>query len=264
MLVKLFCPICAYEQTKLLSSNTTIDVMVPLMRISDDGKYEVRCTKGHTSTVILDNIKFELLFEMGLNAIIDGYPREAVSSFASALERFYEFYWMVVMKYQNINMDDVNNSWKHMNKLSERQVGAYISAALLLTKKTPTLLKPDKEIALRNKVIHNGYIPTEDEAIEYGDAVMDLINIGIEQLRLHANDALVSVYDYLSPKDDNKDDAVMTGCVNILTTIDIRHPAKNDKRGASGINGHLKRVMEGRQPTKMRLLSKEEIDRHGT
>ena len=43
----------------------------------------------------MNNLKFELLFELGINALIDGYPREAVSSFASALERFYEFFCQV-------------------------------------------------------------------------------------------------------------------------------------------------------------------------
>lgn len=261
MLVKLFCPVCAYEQTKTFNGNATIDIPVPLTRISDDGKYEVRCAKGHISTVVLDNIKFELLFEMGLNAIIDGYPREAVSSFTSALERFYEFYWRVVMKHQDIGTKHVDAAWKYLSKLSERQTGAYISAATLLTKEAPDLVKPDKEVAFRNKVIHNGYIPTEDEAIAYGDIVMGLINTGIEQLRLYANDALVSVYNDLSSKDDNNDEAIITGRTNILTTIDVRHPAKNDARGAGSIKEHFKRIIEGRQSTKMQLLSKEELNK---
>ena len=61
------------------------------VEICDDGKYEVTCTRGHKETVILQQQKFEILFEIGAHAIIDGYYREAVSSFAASLERFYEF-----------------------------------------------------------------------------------------------------------------------------------------------------------------------------
>ncbi|MDN5941775.1 MAG: hypothetical protein L0H94_07835 [Nitrospira sp.] len=41
---------------------------MPMSRPSDDGKYEVHCAAGHVSTVTVDNVKFELLFEMGLDA----------------------------------------------------------------------------------------------------------------------------------------------------------------------------------------------------
>ena len=36
--------------------------------------------------------KFEVLFELGTEALLAGYAREAVSSFAAALERCFEFY----------------------------------------------------------------------------------------------------------------------------------------------------------------------------
>lgn len=92
MIVRLFCPYCAYEASKLKKNAVMIDVPVPVAQLADDGRYEITCEKEHRSVVILNNIKFELLFEIGLNATVDGYYREVVSSFASALERFYEFY----------------------------------------------------------------------------------------------------------------------------------------------------------------------------
>ena len=133
---------------KGFDGHAVIEVPVPLTHISDSGEYEVECGKGHMSTVLLDNVKFELLFEMGLNAILDGYPREAVSSFTSALERFYEFYWRVVMEHAGIQKDQANASWKRLSKFSERQVGAYVTAATMLTKKEPTLLNANKEVPL--------------------------------------------------------------------------------------------------------------------
>src|ERR1700687_1186458 len=94
MILTLFCPICAFEAQKGLP-HARIEVALPIARLSDDREYEVHCEAGHTSRVFVNNLKFELLFELGINALIDGYPREAVSSFASALERFYEFFCQV-------------------------------------------------------------------------------------------------------------------------------------------------------------------------
>ena len=61
------------------------------LEFGDDGKYEVVCPKGHKSITLLQQQKFELLFDIGAYAIVDGYYREAVSSFTSSLERCYEF-----------------------------------------------------------------------------------------------------------------------------------------------------------------------------
>ena len=263
MIVKLFCPRCAYEATKNFDGYAVLEVPVPLSRLSDDDQYEVHCNKGHVSRVILDNIKFELLFEMGLNAIIDGYPREAVSSFASALERFYEFYWRVVMRHFDISKDQVNATWKPLSKFSERQVGAYVTAATILTKKVPTLLNANKEVPVRNRVIHNGYIPTSEEAISFGDVVMGLVNNDIEQLRLHANDALESTYKELSPRDyevsSDEEDSVIVGCVNILTAIDVMHPPKEDDKRVGSVENQFQRIIDDRQPTRMQMLSGEEM-----
>lgn len=54
----------------------------------DDGCYEVVCRRGHSTVTLLQEEKYEVLFEIGVNAILDGYYREAVASFAASLERF--------------------------------------------------------------------------------------------------------------------------------------------------------------------------------
>jgi len=53
----------------------------------DDGRYELTCSVGHTTTTILQQQKFEVLFEIGAYAILDGYYREAVSSFSTTGQR---------------------------------------------------------------------------------------------------------------------------------------------------------------------------------
>jgi hypothetical protein len=33
-----------------------------------------------------------VLFDIGANAVVDGYYREAITSFSASLERFYEYF----------------------------------------------------------------------------------------------------------------------------------------------------------------------------
>lgn len=256
MIVKLFCPTCAYEASKILNSKISIDVPVPVEQIKDDGKYLVQCEAGHANEVILDNIKLELLFEMGANALIDGYYREAVSSFASSLERFYEFYWHVTMTHFDQDIKDISQTWKPISKLSERQIGAYSTAVLLLTGRPALLLNSNKEVLFRNNVIHNGYIPTKDEATLFGDVVIQIILTNLEDLRMIAPIALEKVYEQYTPDgiEDANDENKLTGRVNILTCIDVRH-AQQDK---SKLEDHYDRILRDREPTRMSLLTKEE------
>ena len=78
-------------QDDISSSN-----IIGTVEFRDNGRYEITCPKGHTSITLLQQQKFELLFDIGAYAIVDGYYREAVSSFTSSLERFYEFFIKVL------------------------------------------------------------------------------------------------------------------------------------------------------------------------
>lgn len=64
-----------------------------LLTPTDNGRYVYTCNQGHTRTSVLQQDRFQLLFQIGIHAIVDGYPREAVADFASSLERFFEFFY---------------------------------------------------------------------------------------------------------------------------------------------------------------------------
>jgi len=266
MIVRLFCPQCAMDASKKLKGSIDIEVPVPVSQLADDGIYQVKCGKGHVGNVILDNVKFELLFEMGLNALVDGYPREAVSSFTSSLERFYEFYWRVAMTHVGVAASDIEQGWKPISKMSERQLGAFTTASLLLTKTKPNLLSPNKQIPFRNNVIHNGYVPKNEEAVAFGDSVMELINEGLDELRSLDSDALITTYKVMSPRDsdsdENGDDSEgLVGCVNILTAIDVRHPPKGKDKRVGDVSSLIDRVVYERQPMRMQLLTEGEMQK---
>ena len=128
-----------------------------MVRPADDGCYAVTCGLGHEAQVYVTNLKFELLFDMAVHALFDGYPREAVSCFASSLERFYEFFWRVVQTHFEVPEEEVDRSWKALAKQSERQLGAYVAARLTLSKVTPGMLNPNTHVKLSIILSHAAY-----------------------------------------------------------------------------------------------------------
>ena len=143
--------------------------------VRDDSIYGFKCRYGHDNVVVVQEDKFEVLFEIGLNAIVDGYYREAVSSITSSLERFYEFCMRVIAHKFKIPPDRFDIGWKQIKNQSERQLGGFVIAHLLNTGVAPTLLDT-KLVTFRNDVIHKGRIPLQAEAIEYANTVLGLIN----------------------------------------------------------------------------------------
>ncbi|MDW1752421.1 hypothetical protein R7D64_05855 [Vibrio sp. Vb2535] len=159
--------------SQCMQENVSLNMLVTV-EFQDNGRYEIRCPKGHSSITVLQQQKFEILFEIGAHAIIDGYYREAVSSFTSALERFYEFFIKVICSSKQIEWPNIENAWKDVSSQSERQLGAFIFLHLLETGCKPVLLNNNK-IKFRNDVIHKGKIPNKEQAIEYGQAILNVI-----------------------------------------------------------------------------------------
>jgi hypothetical protein len=87
------------------------------------GKLTLRCKQGHTTEVKLPIPEFELLFDFGCSTLLDGYPREAVTSFASSFERFEEFTCRFLFARRNLSFEGVDHWWKEVATSSERQKG---------------------------------------------------------------------------------------------------------------------------------------------
>ncbi len=74
----------AYDKLKN-ELNADLDFEVEL---NNDNIHEFVCPKGHRTFTQLQEQKFEILFDIASLALIDGYTKEAVSSYSSSLERF--------------------------------------------------------------------------------------------------------------------------------------------------------------------------------
>lgn len=145
-----------------------------LIEFNEDNSYVIECPKGHKSETRLQNQKYELLFDMAAMALNDGYSKECVSTLASSLERFIEFCIKVISTKNKITAESYTAVWKHMSNYSERQLGAFYMLQTIEFGTAKYILDQNKT-TFRNKVIHKGYIPSKQEAIDFGQYVLVFI-----------------------------------------------------------------------------------------
>jgi len=206
MKLRIPCMQCLQEDGK------PSDELMPV-EMRDDGLYKVTCPNGHITITAIQEQKFEILFDLGAMALLDGYPREAVSSIAASLERFFEFYIQVIAIKQGIHLQEFNKAWKHVSSQSERQYGAFLFFYLLdhrkaldppITNVKPTIVGKSKKeiktwIEFRNSVIHKGYIPSTEEVVAYGDIVYRFVNELIADLKRNSAEQIQKVtFDHLA------------------------------------------------------------------
>lgn len=192
-----------------------------VIEFRDDGRYEVTCPKGHKSVTILQQQKFEVLFDIGAYAIVDGYYREAVSSFTSSLERFYEFFVKVVLLGKGINEEEFSRSWQLVENQSERQLGAFIFLYLTEFGMSPTLLS-NRNVHFRNEVIHKGKIPTRQEALAYGQAVLDVVRPILKEIKDKYRDGVnKTVFYHLKKCRTSENDKLPVSTMGIRTILSL-------------------------------------------
>jgi hypothetical protein len=144
------------------------------VEFNNDNSYNIKCGKGHVSHTQLQNQKFELLFDIAAMALIDGYTKECVSTIASSFERFIEFYIKVIAIKKKVNISNFIDTWKTISKQSERQLGSFYILQLTEYGESKYIIST-KWIEFRNKVIHQGYIPSTHETIEYGEYILSMM-----------------------------------------------------------------------------------------
>lgn len=218
MKVLLICMECSQESSLL-------DLQPVTVAMNDERFFEMTCSKGHRSLTIIQQPKHEVLFELGMNALVDGYPREAVTSFASCLENFYEFCIKHVSLYKGVDKACFEAGWKPMAKQSERQLGAFIMLWLNYFGSAPSLLKSNSK-ELRNKVVHKGCIPEIKQAINFGDDVVTCISSNLKDMYDHFSGELDNFFtqEFLARAFSRKQQATTQ---SIPTTINWAKLVKN-------------------------------------
>ena len=203
--------------------NSDVDFEVEL---NDENLYEFICPKGHRTLTQLQEKKFEILFDLASMALLDGYTKEAVSTYASSLERFIEFYILVVSLKNEVLIDDFIKTWKLMSRQSERQLGAFFILQLLGKKDVKW---EEKYVSFRNKVVHQGYIPKSEEAIEYGQYVLSFISKLLKELNEESPESLEKAnFIHLTKNGDKMDDTVRMSNASMPTIISLSSVKSED------------------------------------
>jgi hypothetical protein len=165
--------------------------------IEEDNAYVEKCRKGHTMKMALQNVRYDVLYESGIVATLVGFHREAVSSIAASLERFYEFAIEVFTLRAGVELAAYELAWKHVKKQSERQFGAFLLLYLVTFKKpfleSKALNMYDDAAKFRNDVIHQGRFPSQTETLAYARYVYELIRDTRSQLKALDADAVQKI-----------------------------------------------------------------------
>jgi hypothetical protein len=248
MKIGVFCNKCAHENAEPIKEY--------LLDFKDENLYTLRCERGHETVTRIQENKFELLFELGMHAILDGYYRDAVVSFTTALERFYEFYVRVIAAKYEIKGQDFSVAWKIVNRQSERQFGAYIFMYLLENKKAPPMLS-EGDVKFRNDVVHNGRVPTKNEAKEYGQGVINVIIPVLNELKVRDSKFILDVemqrLQELKTKNEDKDWVFMT----VMTMPTILSTGRIYDANQFNINNWLEQVVHKHRKRHINAISIE-------
>ncbi len=210
MRLPIICKECAIAENGISPSN------IASVEFRDDGRYETTCPKGHVSITILQAQRFELLFEIGAYAISDGHYREAILSFTSSLERFYEFFIRAAFLEKGLDEKVIDDDWKLVERQSERQLGAFIFLYTSEFQRKPALLESKKigsrkAVDFRNDVVHKGKILSREEALEYGQIILDLIRPSLQEVKTkYPNGVQKTVFQHLKKCHKNKGQRVGT------------------------------------------------------
>lgn len=156
-----------------------ISVGVPIIQGT---LYSTECDNGHDMIIYMQNRHFEILFELGAIALVDGYFREAVANFAASFERFVEFYVRFIMWSHGVSDSDVSETWKHVSSQSERQLGAFLFLQALENKTSASNLR-SASVNFRNSVIHKGHIPASGEVVKFANEVFAYIRPMVHELK---------------------------------------------------------------------------------
>jgi len=181
MMLRIPCMQCFQEQ-----GHPSDELMSVELR--DDGLLRVSCPEGHNTITAIQEQKYEILFDLAVMALLDGYPREGATGMAASLERFYEFVIKTLCAKRRGDDSTFSSTWKLVSNQSERQFGAFVFCYMLESGTVPPTIDNVKHHPVegqdwknrtwkefRNDVVHKGYMPSSSEALAYGELVFNHI-----------------------------------------------------------------------------------------
>jgi hypothetical protein len=144
----------------------------------ESGYVKAQCKLGHAPVLGVQEPKFVLLFDIGACAYLDGYYRAAVGTMNTAIERACELFVQVVSETRGTPVGAFDRFWAGVKNRSEAQIGAFLLAYLyehgiacgFFAKEISVHGKRASITSFRNRVVHQGYIPSQAEAYAFGES----------------------------------------------------------------------------------------------
>jgi len=157
-----------------LYDNTQIDPNLPPRIIEvdfrEDGIYEAVWPEGHKTITISQTEHCEMLIELAVHAYMERDFRGVISSGASGVDAYLNFHVAILLLSAGKTPEEVASLIKLIDQQENRRWGAFWALELQFGRSVLATM-PQKQIDLRNAVVHKGKIPTPGQALEYVKAV---------------------------------------------------------------------------------------------
>lgn len=152
-----------------------------IVDVDDAGYYEITCRNGHQQRYVQLMPKWELLFDASLYALQHTDYHSAVTHASTSQDAFYAFCIAVVLRAAGVS-DQERERVRAKTKLAERRLGA-MHLAYAMTKKTAFSHDSQKRTELRNRVVHDGYLPTRKKAFDYVEGTYNALTDAMVALK---------------------------------------------------------------------------------
>ena len=178
--VPIVCRACNPDGSS--AENPNLPSVLLDLRTDSDGRYTSECSRGHQQLVVLRQQKFEILFELAAYAIRDGDYRQSVSSCAASLEAFHEFFLRSMAYQDGIKKERFDAAWKLLGISRQNRQEAYLLNYRNLCARPPVLLTATQN-DWKDSVMHQGLMPTREECVSFGQAVLNVLRSAVEDAR---------------------------------------------------------------------------------
>lgn len=140
------------------------------------------CAHGHKFRVTHHSVlHFDLLTHTGLQAFSEAFYGESVMNLMAALENAFGYFCQVIFFSNGGSFEAFDEAWSALGKQSERRLGWFSAVWLLETGRVFRM--PGKRSQFRNDVIHNGVIPSQAQALDFGEWVIASLYDILEALK---------------------------------------------------------------------------------
>lgn len=133
----------------------------------------VSCRNGHVVLLLIENLKYTVLLQQGIESFRNGFYFESFHTLYAAYEAYKIDYVGAFILEKTMNIYKTEDFLSKINR-SEKIDGAFATAYTSLNLDLPPTLGRDNR-EFRNKVVHAGKIPTKKDCEKFGNKICKII-----------------------------------------------------------------------------------------